>query len=103
MSDELFTDLGVIDPDERYAIEYHFYNRVRTGTIVSATNEITVISGTDASPSSRLSGSPSISGTTVSQVVAFPLINVTYHLRVIATTSTNQIHVGAGRFTATKK
>jgi hypothetical protein len=60
-------------------------------TISSATVTATVYSGTDASPSSILSGSDSTSGAVVSQNITAGTLGVIYELICAATTSLNQV------------
>lgn len=59
-------------------------------TISSATVTATVYSGTDASPSSIISGSASISGTQVTQTITAGTSGVTYLLVCAATSSASQ-------------
>ena len=60
-------------------------------TISSASTTAVVYSGTDASPSSVISGTASISGGQVSQKLTAGTVGVTYLLTCTATTSTSQI------------
>jgi trimeric autotransporter adhesin len=67
-------------------------------TITSATTSCAVVSGTDATPSQRITGSPSIttslqtgaSNAAVSQLVGGMVAGVTYRLQCVATTSDGQ-------------
>ena len=77
---------------ETVTIPFSFLSHLATGeTISSASTTATVYSGTDASPSSIISGAPSISGSTVSQKVIGGTLGVTYVLVCSATTSTGQV------------
>ena len=67
-----------------------------TDTISSAVCTCTVFSGTDASPSSVISGSASISGFVVSQLITGGVSGVTYNLTCTATCSTGVISVLQG-------
>ncbi len=65
-------------------------------TISTATVTATVYSGTDASPQSIVSGSETISGQTVTQVVKDGLEDVTYLLECQITTDQSQtVHLMA--------
>lgn len=70
---------------------FDFGSRLAVGeTISSATASCSVYSGVDASPSSVLSGSTSISGTKVTQKVTAGTLGVTYKLICTTITSTSQ-------------
>lgn len=82
-------DFQAMDPVENQSLTMNFVNDLDQGeTILSANVLCEVSSGTDASPSSRLTGSPAISGTNVSQRVSGLLPGVVYRLRYVVTTST---------------
>ncbi len=72
---------------EVYSLD--FTNELGSGeTLMSVTaTALTVLQGTDADPSSHLSGSSSISGSIVSQRVANLTVGVTYTLAFTALTS----------------
>ena len=59
-------------------------------TLSTASVTATVYSGTDSSPSSIISGSASISGTKVTQLVTGGTLGVTYNLVCTVTTSASQ-------------
>ena len=59
-------------------------------TLSTASVAATVYSGTDASPSSIISGSASISGTKVTQLITGGTLGVTYSLVCTVTTSASQ-------------
>jgi hypothetical protein len=59
-------------------------------TLSTASVAATVYSGTDASPSSIISGSASISGTKVTQLITGGTLGVTYTLVCTVTTSASQ-------------
>lgn len=65
-------------------------------TLSSASVAATVYSGTDASPSALISGSASISGTKVTQVITNGTLGVTYLLKCTAVTSASQTLVLEG-------
>lgn len=77
------------DQDESEPYGFDFVNDFQSGeTISTATWTITVRSGTDPSPSSKLIGSPAITGdTTTYQRVAGLLPNVVYVLKCLVTTN----------------
>jgi hypothetical protein len=60
-------------------------------TISSAVVTASVYSGIDASPSSIISGSASISGPVVSQKITAGVLGVIYELLCAATTSTGEV------------
>jgi hypothetical protein len=65
--------------------------RLGTGeTIVSAVWSVSVVTGVDATPSAMLSGSPSISGAKVTQMITGGVKGVTYQLICTAQTSAGQ-------------
>jgi hypothetical protein len=66
-------------------------------TISSVAVTCEVLTGTDASASSRISGSPQVSGTTVQQRVTSLQEGVTYLIRFAATLSDGRVEVIAGR------
>lgn len=71
---------------------YSFPFAVPTGvTISSAVTTATVYSGTDASPSSLINGSATISGATVSQSITAGSVGVIYYIKCTATLSDGQI------------
>lgn len=65
-------------------------------TISSATTTATVYSGTDASPSSSISGSASISGGSVTQTITGGTVGVTYLLTCVGTSSLSQAMIVEG-------
>ena len=76
---------------ETVTLAFSFLSHLATGeTISSASTTATVYSGTDASPSSLISGAASISGSTVSQKVIGGTLGVTYILVCSAVTSLGQ-------------
>lgn len=71
---------------------FDFISRLAIGeTISSATVTASVYTGVDASPSAILSGSASISGTQVTQMVTAGVVGVIYQLSCAATTSAGKI------------
>ena len=76
---------------------FNFQDQLAVGeTISSASVAATVYSGTDASPSSLISGADSISGAEVSQVITGGVAGVTYVLTCTAVTSTSHTIVSSG-------
>ena len=67
-----------------------------TETISSATCTVEVKEGTDPSPSSIKSGSPAISGSTVTQRILGGLDGVIYRLEMTATTSVGNVYTIVG-------
>ena len=75
-------------PTESEPLGFDFAVDLATGeTISTAPFTMAVVEGTDASPSSMLSGSPAISGTEVRQRVVGGVVGVTYELSCTITTS----------------
>ncbi len=73
-------------------IFFNFGTRLAVGeTISSASVTCAVYSGTDASPSSVISGSATISGAQVTQKVTGGTLGVTYKLVCTANTSASQV------------
>lgn len=70
---------------------FDFISKLATGeTISTATVVASVYSGTDAAPSAIISGSASISGTKVTQLVTAGILGVMYKLLCTITTSAGQ-------------
>lgn len=78
-------------PSENFAIGVDF--SAHATSIVSATVAIEVASGTDASPSAMLSGSPQIHGARVAQRIIGGLAGVTYRVRITANDAAGNIWV----------
>lgn len=77
------------DEDEYYALD--FVNDLpEADTLLSAVCSLAAIVGTDASASSRLVGSPIVSGTKVEQEISGLQAGVTYRLHVLGTTAGGQ-------------
>jgi hypothetical protein len=78
-------------------LSFDFSQMLATGeTISTASCSALVIDGTDASPSSLLSGSATISGTKVYQRVHNGTAGVTYRLVMTITTSASNTLVAVG-------
>lgn len=78
-------------------IQFDFASLLAVGeTISTQAVTSTVYSGTDASPSSMISGSASASGTIVSQKITAGTEGVMYYLKCTITTSTSQTLVITG-------
>ena len=70
---------------------FDFTNQLTSAeTIDTAVTTATVYSGTDASPSSIISGAASISGKTVTQMITAGTLGVVYLLTCTITTSLDQ-------------
>lgn len=81
-------DWSVMNTGESEVFGLDFVNDLPTGdSLTSVVFTIAVVSGTDATPSSRLDGSPGISGTTAIQRISDLLPNVNYVLVAIAETA----------------
>ena len=77
---------------ETLSLVFDFASQLIVGeTVSSATASCSVYSGTDATPSSVLSGSATVSGTQVTQKVTGGTAGVTYVISVAATTSASNI------------
>lgn len=86
---------------ESEVYSFDFENDIASGETLSvATFTLSVHEGTDASPSSRLSGSSSISGTIASQRLTGLQSNVTYNLSCSVTTSLNNTLILWARVTS---
>lgn len=82
---------------------FDFLSQIALGeTISSASVTATVYSGTDATPSSLISGSASISGSQVTQKVTGGVLGVTYNLTCTAITSAGQTLSISGFLTVTR-
>lgn len=76
---------------ETVKYEFDFAGQLAQGeTISTATVAAAVYSGTDASPSSIVSGSASISGSVVTQAITAGVLGVIYELTCTITTSASQ-------------
>ena len=77
--------------DEDWVIGFNFVGRLASGeTISTATCTATVFAGTDASPSSIISGSTTTTGTKVTQLIVDGVDGVTYQVQCAITTSSSQ-------------
>ena len=85
------------DPNETELFVFDFLDLLNPGeTITGAAVTVTVSVGTDGVPSAMLSGSASISGTQVSQMITGGITGNTYHLECAITTSLGQELVTCG-------
>ena len=83
MSDKEYMTLG-----EELPIVSDFLNRLAIGeTVVTCSSSIRVWSGIDPTPSVMLVGTPTISGSEVTQVVTGGVAGVVYTLSIAARTS----------------
>ena len=80
------------DPDETYPVSYGFAAHLATGETISTATVTATIVSSGASASSILSGSPQISGSTVTQLVTAGTSGVTYKLTFRVTTSDSNIY-----------
>jgi len=77
---------------ETIRVTFDFLSRLAIGeTLSSASVAATVYSGTDAAPSAIISGSDSISGSQVTQLITGGTLGVTYLLVCTANTSLSQV------------
>ena len=77
--------------DEDWTVTFNFVQRLGSNeTISTATCTATVQQGTDASPENIISGTASISGTKVSQLIINGTNGVAYLLQCVITTSASQ-------------
>ena len=96
---ELFPQIEV---GETYPAEFNFGLYLAVGeTISGATSTATVFAGSDPSPSSILDGSPTISGTVVTQKVYGGVSGVIYNVTVVVTTSAGNVFSLAGKLAYT--
>jgi hypothetical protein len=80
------------DLSERDNFRFDFSRALGTGeTVSSAVVTCEVASGTDASPSALLSGSPAVSSPNVTQLVIGGLVGVSYYIRCVATLSSGRV------------
>lgn len=80
------------DPGEKFYISFDYTNELDAGeTIASAVVSMEVTNGVDASPSALLSGSPTIQGGAVMQIVQGGKADCTYAPKCMATTSASRI------------
>ena len=86
-------DYDPANPDESEVYGLDFTNDLASGeTILTVTSDLTVFDGTDADPTSHLSGSPSVSGATASQRLVDLTSGVTYTLSFnVVTTMSNTL------------
>jgi hypothetical protein len=82
---------------EKWKATFDFAEDLASGeTISTADWAVTVVTGTDASPGSVLTGSPTISGSKVTHMVQGGVDGVIYCVRCRATTSQGQVLDGIG-------
>lgn len=80
--------------EETIILTVDFAKELATGeTIIAAEWDVSVVSGTDATPNAMKSGAVSIAGTKVSQTIFGGISGVTYRQKAKATTSAGQILV----------
>lgn len=93
-----------LDVDEQDYVKATFEDMLDTGEIVSSVYDVTceAIDGTDASASSRLSGSAVLDSPEVAQLMAGVVDGVTYLVRIIVTTSASRRLVIAGTVLGTR-
>ena len=89
----MMTFVGPLELDEKKIIRFDFSSEVAAGaTLSSPAVEVSVYAGTDPSPTTTLSGTPSVSGKLVLQMMQPGLEGVTYRLRATALDSDGQKH-----------
>lgn len=80
-----------------------FADRLQYGeSINGATVQVTVLSGTDANPSAMLSGSPSFTSSTVTQIITGGVIGVTYMVVFVVTGTGSHNYIKEGRLVVTQ-
>ena len=83
--------------DEDWVVTFKFGRRLASGEAIStATCTATVVSGTDATPSNIISGSTTITGALVTQLIVDGVDGVTYQIQCNANTSKSQKLHGVG-------
>jgi len=91
------TQIGPKDIAESRLVRFDFTKELGTGeNILSATVTAAVVSGNDSSPAAILSGAPVISSPSVTQRIIGGLSNVSYHLRCVAVTDSDNTITVAG-------
>lgn len=81
-------DFSPADPVENEVYGFDFRKDLASGeTLSSATFVLSVIDGTDASPGSRLTGIPTISGTQAWQKLTGLLAGTSYRLEAVVITN----------------
>lgn len=84
--------------DETITISFEFTNRLATGESITAGACVAeVFSGTDASPSSIISGAATLSGAIVSQVITGGLAGVVYLISCEVDTDDSNVLINQGR------
>ena len=105
MSQAIFVeafDEKQVDEDVVLSFDYGKKGHLASGeTITLAVFSVTVVKGTDASPSNMLSGSSTISGAVCSHLFVDGVDGVKYLIKCIATTSKSQNLNGLGYLTVT--
>jgi hypothetical protein len=80
------------DPGEKFWIDFSYTAELNPGeTIVSTTLAISVIAGTDATPTNVLSGNPVIQSGDILQLIQGGLSSTIYAFLCLATTSAGRI------------
>ena len=77
-------------PGEQIKLVFNFASD-SSSSVSSASVSCAVFSGTDASPSSMVSGAAAVSGSTVTQLIVGGVAGVVYYLACTATMSDGQI------------
>lgn len=84
---------------ETVKVTFDFTSMLASGeTLSTEVVTATVYSGTDASPSSVISGAASASGAVVTQTITGGTLGVVYELKCTVTTSASQILILTGYF-----
>lgn len=83
---------------EQLTLEFDMLSRLKIGeTVATAACSATVWSGTDATPSTIISGLPTISNNIVSQKVVAGLPGVIYQISCAVRTSSNNIMINEAK------
>lgn len=91
------------DPSANFYAVFNFAEFLSAGvTLSSAVVTATVYSGTDATPSSIISGSASVSSPLATQTITGGTEGVTYYLRCVGTLSDSKVAVRTGYLTVAK-
>jgi hypothetical protein len=86
------------DPGEKFWIEFDYADEMEASeTISSASLSIEVVNGTDASPSSVLSGAMVNQSTNMAQLIQGGLSGCIYAFKCLATTSLGRVLARAAR------
>ena len=92
------------DPEEIIELGFEFAAIIEAAeTITSASFDVSVLSGSDATPTAMLYGSPIIAGTVVSHKISGGVDGCTYRIECTANTSANNKYIETGSIKITEK